>query len=121
MFLFIQSNRVLSHARTQYISSGSINVSQKTIYMLPEYYISTHLQVGAPRSSGTIIYDRWQDGVPGAFVTKVEVFMRKAPQTANSGGNDLAIPLQLQIREVEAGVPKRSPPGDQFRVYLACR
>jgi hypothetical protein len=109
----------LSHARTQYISSGSINVSQKTIYSTRvTTYQDTYKWVPQDPLAQSFTIDG-RNGVPGAFVTKVQVFMRKAPQTANRGGNDLAIPLQLQIREVEAGVPKRSPPNDQFRAFLS--
>lgn len=56
-------------------------------------------------------------GVPGVFVTKVDVFLRKAPKTDQNGGTQTAIPLQLQIRETEAGVPKAHPVTEQFRVY----
>ena len=56
-------------------------------------------------------------GLPGAFVTKVDVFLRKAPQTTARSGTQTAIPLQLQIRETEAGVPKGFPVTEQFRVY----
>ena len=109
----------LSFARTQYISSGSINVSQKTIYTTRvTTQTDTYKWVPQDPLAQSFTIDG-RDGVPGAFVTKVEVFMRKAPQTANRGGEDVAIPLQLQIREVEAGVPKRSPPNDQFRVFKA--
>ena len=58
-----------------------------------------------------------RDGVPGAFVTKVDVFIRNAPRTATNGGTDLAIPLQLQIREVENGIPVNWVAGEQYRVY----
>ena len=109
----------LSHARTQYVSSGSINVSQKTIYStrVTTYQDNYQWVPYDPLAQSFSIDGR--NGVPGAFVTKVQVFLRKAPQTANRGGTDLAIPLQLQIREVESGVPKRSPPNDQFRKFLS--
>ena len=41
-------------------------------------------------------------GLPGAFVTKVDVFIRKAPRTSERGGTQTAIPLQLQIRELRS-------------------
>jgi hypothetical protein len=104
----------LSNARTLYISSGSLNVSQKTIHMTRVTEKVTMVYVD-PLAQSFMIDGR--DGVPGAFVTKVDVFMRTAPQTANRGGTDLAIPLQLQIREVDNGIPVAWPAGEQYRVY----
>ena len=105
----------LSFASNVYVSSGSIHVSERTVYSTRTIvYREVYIPADPLAQSFTI---DGRNGVPGAFVTKVDVFMRKAPQTANRGGTDLAIPLQLQIREVEAGVPKRSPPNDQFVAY----
>ena len=104
----------LSNARSLYISSGTLNVSQKTVHMTRVTEKTTVVYVD-PLAQSFMIDGR--DGVPGAFVTKIQVFMRKAPQTANRGGTDLAIPLQLQVREVENGVPVGWPAGEQYRVY----
>ena len=105
----------LSHARTSYVSNGSLNVSQTTIHMTRITEKSTTTTWSDPLAQSIMIDGR--DGVPGAFVTKIDVFIRRAPKTATNGGTDAAIPLQLQIREMEAGVPVSYPAGDQYRVY----
>lgn len=104
----------LSNARTVYVSSGSLHLSQKTVHMTR--VTETKKQVYVDPLAQSFMIDG-RDGVPGAFVTKIDVFMRKAPKTTTNGGTDLAIPLQLQIREVENGVPVGYPAGEQFRVY----
>lgn len=107
----------LSHARNIYSSSGAINVSQKTIYSTePIVYQDTHRWVAYDPIAQSFTVDG-RKGVPGVFVTKVDVFLRKAPQTANRGGLDLAVPLQMQIREIENGAPKKSPANLQFVEY----
>ena len=106
----------LSFASNFFISSGQISVSQNgTIYSTK---VITEKKVWVPYDPLAQSFSiDGRNGVPGAFVTKVDVFLRKAPQTNNRGGTDLAIPIQLQIREMNAGVPKNSPPNDQFVVY----
>lgn len=113
----VSTNKVengLSNARTLYVSSGSLNVSQKTVHMTRVTEKSTMIYVD-PLAQTFMIDGR--EGLPGAFVTKVDVYIRNAPQTANRGGTDLGIPLQLQVREVENGIPVGYPAGEQFRVY----
>ena len=108
------ANDQLSSAHSNYISSGTLNVSQKTIHMTRHTQKDTINWID-PLAQSILIDGR--EGVPGAFVTKIEVFMRSAPQTSNRGGTDLAIPLQLQLREMDNGVPVAWPAGEQFRVY----
>ena len=105
----------LSHARTSYVSNGTLNVSQTTIHMTRITEKKTTTTWSDPLAQSIMIDGR--EGVPGAFVTKIDVFMRRAPQTTTNGGTDAAIPLQLQIREMEAGVPVAYPAGEQYRVY----
>ena len=48
----------------------------------------------------------------GAFITKVDVFMRRAP-----AASEPQVQLQLQIRDVTNGTPDRSPISEQHCVY----
>ena len=105
----------LSNARSTYVSSGSLSVTQKTIHMT-RVTETTETQEWVDPIAQSIMIDG-RDGVPGAFVTKIDVFMRRAPQSTTNGGTDLAIPLQMQIREMENGYPVGYPAGEQFRVY----
>ena len=51
-------------------------------------------------------------GVPGVFVTKIDVYVRSAP-----AATDIQVPLQLQIREVRDGTPMSGVISEQHRIY----
>ena len=111
----------LSRARTTYTGQGSLNILQRQILstrvITNEFFLDREETV------------RWFDplaqsftvdpslGVPGVFVTSIDVFMRSAPKTATNGGTDPAIPLQIQIRPVENGVPVNNFISEQHRAY----
>jgi hypothetical protein len=105
----------LSNAKTIFTSNGSIALTQKTIHMTRTTTTETVVKWVDPLAQSIMIDGR--EGVPGAFVTKVDVFMRRAPHTAANGGTDLSIPLQLQVREMSSGVPVAYPAGEQYRIY----
>ena len=118
-------SQALSRASMRYSCLGSLRVQQQTSRYTRR--ISGTIQQTITLNDAFTVYKYdplaqtfeidARAGVPGAFVTKVDVFMRKAPRTSTNGGRQTAIPLQLQIRETEAGVPKSHPVTEQFRVY----
>ena len=118
-------SQALSRASAIYLCAGAIRVSQRT-----NHYTRNTTMVTQEVTSGNSVPRRFRydplaqgfeidarKGVPGAFITKVDVFLRKAPKTDTHGGDQLAIPIQLQIREMEAGFPKAHPITEQCRVY----
>ena len=116
-------DNALSRARTTFTSSGQLSVSQRNI-------LSTRV-ITLERFQETPQDDPWpwgdplaqtfmvdgSIGVPGVFVTKIDTFIRSAPRTAANEGTDPGIPLQLQIRAVENGVPLSGVISPQHRVY----
>ena len=113
-------NAALSRASSYYVSAGKVNVKQKSIFSTRTIDIditnttntNTRFFQYDPLAQSFTIDAR--EGLPGVFVTSVDVYLRKAPNVA---AGDAAIPLQMQIREIEAGVPKNAPPNEQFAVY----
>ena len=103
-----------SSATTDYISSGSILLPEKTIHMTRP--VTKRRPVYVQPIAQTFNVDG-RKGIPGAFITKIDVFVRNAPRSAARGGLDAAIPLELQIREVENGTPAGYPAGEQYRVF----
>jgi hypothetical protein len=118
-------SQALSRASSIYRCEGELRVRQTTNHYTRNTTMVT--QQVTSGSSGPVLYKYdplaqgfeidARRGVPGAFITKVDVFLRKAPQTSENGGDQLAIPIQLQIREMEAGFPKAHPITEQFRIY----
>ena len=116
-------SQALSRASMTYACMGELRVEERTNRYTRT--LNTSTQSVTTITNGRVRYDPLaqsfeidaRKGVPGAFVTKVDVFMRKAPKTTTNGGTQTAIPLQLQIRETEAGVPKSHPITEQTRVY----
>ena len=112
----------LSKARTTYSGQGSLNILQRNI--LSTRVITNEFTI---ESTQTV---RWSDplaqsflvdpalGVPGVFVTSIDVFIRSAPKTDSNGGRDPAIPLQIQIRPVENGIPVSNFISEQHRAYM---
>ena len=112
----------LSRARTTYSGQGTLNILQRQI--LSTRVITTEFTLDTEESV------RWFDplaqsftidpslGVPGVFVTSIDVFLRSAPKTTTNGGTDPAIPLQMQIRPVENGVPVNNFISEQHRAYI---
>ena len=118
---FAEEN-ALSRARTTFTAAGELNVVQRNI-LSTRVITSEQFQVAPVDPPG------WSDplaqsfmvdansGVPGVFVTKVDVFIRRAPKTKTNGGSEAAIPLQLQIRAVENGTPVSGIVSEQHRSY----
>lgn len=122
----------LSSARTLYTAAGEVNVKQKTLettrvvtfkqkYELEDLSVtqstSTSYQaIWTPKDplAQTFTVDAGA-GIPGVFVTSIDIFLHKAPNTADG---DLAIPLELQIRGVDAGVPERAAISEHHRVHM---
>ena len=117
--------QALSRASMTYPAMGLVRVQQQTSRYTRN--ISGTTQTTNTTNTGFSVYKYdplaqsfeidARTGLPGAFVTKVDVYLRRAPVTDQNGGTQTAIPLQLQIRETEAGVPKSHPVTEQFRVY----
>ena len=103
-----------SSAMTNYVSSGSLLITEKTVHMTRP--VTKRRPVYSQPIAQTFSVSG-RTGVPGAFITKIDVFLRDAPRTAARGGLDLSIPLQLQIREMENGTPVAYPAGEQYRIY----
>ena len=124
----------LSLARSTYTSSGSIAVMQRTLQTTRTVSFKNVLETSAPQLIGTQMSTnttiRWRDplaqsftvdagaGVPGVFVTKIDVFLHKAPRTTTNNGNDLAVPLELQIRGMNSGIPDANSISEQHRVFM---
>ena len=128
-------NGALSRARSTYSAWGRVSVRQRSLVHTRVISIQDQLTqrtdlIGRSTSSGTS-WVNWNPrdplaqtftvdagtGVPGVFVTKIDVFLHNAPRTSTNGGSDLAIPLELQIRSVDAGVPERDAISEQHRVF----
>lgn len=118
--------QALSRASAIYGALGFLRVTQRTNHYTRVTNIVTQQQTTGSNRPTIYKYDPLaqgfeidaRKGVPGAFITKVDVFLRKAPKTdTQEGGDQLAIPIQLQIREMEAGFPKSHAITEQFRVY----
>ena len=118
-------SQALSRASMTYPAMGLVRVQQQTSRYTRN--IAGTTQTTNTSNTGFTVYKYdplaqsfeidARTGLPGAFVTKVDVYLRRAPVTDQNGGTQTAIPLQLQIRETEAGVPKSHPVTEQFRVY----
>lgn len=127
-----QPNNALSRASTVYSAWGRVNVRQRSLVTTRVVHVQDTLVsrtdlVG--RSTSTSVTN-WQTiwrprdplaqtftvdggtGVPGVFVTRVEVFVRSCPSASDS-----QVPLQLQIRNVNAGVPERDSISEQHTVF----
>ena len=129
-------NSALSRARSTYSAWGRVSVQQKSLLHTRVISIQDELVqrtelIGRSTTTSSGGWVNWNprdplaqtftidagSGVPGVFVTKLDVFLRNAPRTQAKGGNDLAIPLELQIRSVDAGVPERDAISEQHRVF----
>ena len=125
----------LSIARSTYTASGSIQLKQRTLQTTRTVTFDNQLTRGGTFLIGTSnpqfsIRTQWFDplaqsftvdagtGVSGVFVTSVDVFLHKVPDMS-AGGTDLAIPLQLQIRGMNAGVPESGIVSEQHRVFMS--
>ena len=128
-------NSALSRASTSYASWGRINQVQRTLLSTRVITVQDELIERTDLIGTDVGGDFWQnwrprdplaqtftvdggEGVPGVFVTKVDIFLNKAPRSAAKGGTDAAIPIQLQIRNVDAGVPERDAISEQHTVYV---
>lgn len=113
----------LSLARTIYVSSGALKVKQAQILTTRNVTIRRDIQRIAPADplAQTFMVEPGT-GVPGVFVTKVEIFLRKAPNATThypSATNQTKTPIQLQIRGVENGTPLGDAIADTHRVYFS--
>ena len=124
----------LSKARSTYTAAGSVALMQRTLQTTRTISFKNVLEDGEPQLIGTqnstAVSVQWRDplaqsftidagqGVAGVFVTQVEVFLHKAPKTSTNGGNDLAVPLELQIRGMKSGIPDANTISDQHRVFM---
>jgi hypothetical protein len=128
-------NNATTRARSSYSSWGRVNVQQRSLLTTRVVTVQDQLTnredlIGRETSSSTS-FGAWQNlnwrprdplaqtftvdagaGVPGVFVTRVEVFVRNCPSAS-----DTQVPLELQIRNVDAGVPERSAISEQHRVF----
>jgi len=126
-------NDALSRAKTNYSSWGRINFRQRTlettrVVTVQDSLVSRTDLIGQSSTSTTGAWSNWfprdplaqtftvdaGTGVPGVFVTKVDVFLRSAP-----AASDVQTPIQLQIRNVVAGVPDRDMISEQHSVYVS--
>jgi len=124
----------LSLARSTYTSSGQISIKQRTLQTTRTILFKNVLDTNEAELIGTTqdttVKIVWRDplaqsftvdagaGVPGVFVTKIEVFLHKTPRTIPRGGTDLAIPLELQIRGMTSGIPDANMISEQHRVFM---
>ena len=116
----------LSRARSVFSSWGRVDIKQRTVETTRVITVQDRLSstTTSSTSSNTTFAATWRDplaqtftidggsGVPGVFVTRVDVFIRNCPSVS-----DTQVPLQLQIRGVNAGVPQRDAISEQHRVY----
>ena len=125
-------NAALSRAKTNYSSWGNISFRQRTlettrVVTVQDELVSRTDLVGSTSNTNTS-WTRWRPrdplaqtftvdgggaGVPGVFATKVDVFIRSAPSAT-----DTQTPIQLQIRNVIAGIPDRDMISDQHKVFV---
>lgn len=113
----------LSLARTIYVASGSLKVTQAQILTTRNVTVRRdvrRIQRQDPLAQTFMVEPG--TGVPGVFITKVEVFLRKAPNATThfpNAVNQSKIPIQLQIRGVENGTPLGDAIADTHRVYVS--
>ena len=117
----------LSKARTTYTALGDINIKERDILstrvIVKENYLGEETIKRNSTSTTTV---RWFDplaqtflidaerGLPGVFVTKVDVYIRRAPTEKQP-----QIPLQLQVRAVNNGYPVSGAISTQHRKYMS--
>lgn len=119
-------DNALSKARTTFTSTKDLNLVSKhllstRVIISENYYVNGEIisQSGGSNTSvtwfdplaQTFLIDP-QRGMPGAYVTKIDVFLRTAPTA-----DEPQIPIQLQVRSVENGYPTSGAISDQHRVY----
>ncbi len=135
-----REGEALSMARSTYSAQGRVNLRQRELKTTRTISFRSTLvertDVISSRSSTTTEFGPWRSwnprdplaqtftvdggsGVPGVFVTAIDIFLHKAPKTSTFGGTDLAIPLQLQIRSVDNGVPDRDAISEQHSVFVS--
>ncbi len=132
-----KEGNALSMARSTYTAQGSVNVRQRELKTTRTIAFRSTLversDVISTSTTNTVNWGMWQprdplaqtftvdggSGVPGVFVTEIDIFLHKTPITSNKGGTDLAIPLQLQIRSVDNGVPDRDAISEQHSVFIS--
>ena len=119
----------LSRARSAYVASGTQRTVQRntvtTRHIVTEDFIDNTTRVTTTQETvtGPVTWQRIDPlaqtfaveataGVPGVFVTKIDVYVRSAPATT-----DTQVPLQLQIREVRDGTPMSGVISEQHRIY----
>jgi hypothetical protein len=125
-------NNALSRASSVYSAWGRVNVRQRSLVTTRVVHVQDFLvnRTDLVDRSSTTSATPWQTiwrprdplaqtftvdggtGVPGVFVTRVEVFIRSCPSASDS-----QVPLQLQIRNVNAGVPERDSISEQHTVF----
>lgn len=124
------NDEALSLAKTTYIASGR-NITRRrdiisTRVIVSEDYIDNTSDTVREVIDETVIGSTWepydplaqtfmlsaQSSVTGAFITKVDVFLRSAPPAIAP-----QIPLQMQIRNTVNGVPVRDAISEQHRVF----
>lgn len=131
-------SKPLSSARSSYVANATRRLRQnellstRTITNKDAYSPNGIQPVGTPKVD-LDLYWRYMDplaqtfslnagaDVPGAFVTSIDVFLRSVPETTSQYAN---VDIQLQIRNVIAGVPERDMISNQHRVYksaASCR
>ena len=128
----MKPNAALSRASSRYSAWGRIAVQQRTlvttrVITVQDELIEDTQLIGRDVSTGDTNWTTfWRPrdplaqtftvdggaGVPGVFVTKIEVFVRNCPSAS-----DTQVPLELQIRNVTAGVPDRDALSEQHRVF----
>jgi hypothetical protein len=123
----------LSSAKTTYSAWGDIHLRQTTLETTRVITVQDELvertDLIGTSTSTNVNWGDWRPrdplaqtftvdadlGVPGVFVTKVDVFLRTAP-SGEVGTVDTSI--QLQIRNVDAGVPERDAISEQHTKYV---
>lgn len=109
----------LSLARTIYTSSGSLRIAQAQIHTTRNVTITRFVRrIQQDPLAQTFMIGGGEE-LPGAFVTKVEVFLRSAPNCTWKGkDNQPKIPIELQLRGVENGFPLQDAIADTHRVFV---
>ena len=117
-------DNALCLARTTYTSSGSLEIRERDILstrvVIRENFLVTSVNTNTNTQTDVLWIDPLaqsfmisaETGLPGAFVTKIEVFIRRAPEV-----DDIQIPLQMQIRDMQNGYPTSGSISSQHRVY----
>jgi hypothetical protein len=123
-----EERNALSRARTAYVASGTQRTVQRntitTRHIVVEDFIDTTTTTTTTQTvSDRVVFRRIDplaqtfaieatSGVPGVFVTKIDVYVRSAP-----AATDEQVPLQLQVREVRDGTPMSGVISEQHRIY----